>query len=86
MEEDTLYLDEVEVVTTDDEDRMAELDLSDRDMPNGYYIHDKNTEKLSFKLTDETVYTFTDYHLLFVEDPDSDRLYSTTDKEDLFSI
>ncbi len=82
LEENTLYLDVVEVITTEDKDRIAELDLSDRDMPNGYYIHDQDTETKSFELTDETVYTFTDYHLLFVGKPDSDRLYTTTKKED----
>ena len=50
LKENTLYLDEVEVITTEDLDRITglklhepnrivELDLTDRDMPNGYYIH-----------------------------------------------
>ncbi len=82
FEGNTLYVDEVEVITTEDKDRIAELDLSEGDMPGEYYIHNQGTETKSFELTDETVYTFTDYHLLFVEDPDSDRLYTTTKKED----
>ncbi|MPN06907.1 hypothetical protein SDC9_154164 [bioreactor metagenome] len=36
----------------------------------------------SFELTDDTIYTFTDSNLLFVEDADSNRLYTTTKKKD----
>lgn len=79
---DILYLDEVEVITTENKNRIAELDLKDSDMPNGYYIYNPSNEKTSFELTDKTSYTFTDYHLLFVENPDSDRLYTTTSREE----
>ena len=93
LENDTLYLDPVEVITTKegdritglnlhDPDRMAELGLQDEDMPNGYYIHDLNAESVAFELVDGTVYTFTDMNLLFVEDAESDRRYSTMDKEE----
>lgn len=81
LEGNTLYLDEVEVITTEDKDRIAELNLKDVDMPNGYYIYNSSTETTAYELTDETTYTFTDYHLLFVENPDGDRLYTTTSKE-----
>ena len=49
--------------------------------PYGYYIHNPSPETISFELTDQTVYTFTDYHLLFAEEPDGDRIYTTTEKE-----
>ena len=78
----TLYLDEVEVIKTEDKDRIEELELKDSDMPNGYYIHNPSNEKSSFELTDETSYAFTDYNLLFVENPDGDRLYTTTNKDE----
>lgn len=90
---DTLYLDQVEVITSKeadritglnfhDPDRIAELGLEVGDMPNGYYIHDLNAESVAFELVDGTVYTFTDMNLLFVEDAESDRRYSTMDKEE----
>ncbi len=93
LEDDTLYLDRVEVITTEEGDRitglgfynperMAELGLQDEDLPNGYYIHELNEESLAYELSDETVYTFTDVHLLFVENEESDRRYFTTDKEE----
>lgn len=81
LEENILYLDEVEVITTEDKDRIVELDLKDEDLPNGYYIHNRGKETILFELTDETVYTFIDYQLLFVEEPSGDRLYKTTKKE-----
>lgn len=81
LEENTLYLDEVEVITIEDKDRIAELALKDGDMPNGYYIHNPSTERKSFELTDKTAYTFTDFNLLFVEDAEGDRLYTTSKKE-----
>lgn len=81
LKENTLYVDEVEIITTEDKERIAELDLTDGDMPNGYYIHNPSTETVSFALQDDTTYTFTDFHLLFVEDPDGDRVYTTTNKD-----
>ncbi|MDR7855409.1 M56 family metallopeptidase [Tissierella sp.] len=78
----TLYLDEVEIITREDKDRAAELDLKDIDMPNGYYIHNPSNGKTSFELTDETSYSFTDYNLLFVENPEGQRLYTTRNREE----
>jgi hypothetical protein len=78
-DEDTLYLDEVEIITVQDVARMAELGLTiERDMPGGYYINYLGTEIQEFALTDETVYTWTDTAFNFVTNPDGDRRYSTT--------
>ncbi|NEU31931.1 hypothetical protein GN156_14250 [bacterium LRH843] len=82
LEENTLSLDEVEVVTMEDEDWIAELGLDEGDMPNGYYIYNADVEKQTFELTNETTYTFVDYNLLFVKNEDGDRLYTTTKKEE----
>lgn len=82
LEENILYLDEVEVITTENKSRIAELDLKDSDMPNGYYIHNLSKEKTPFELTDKTSYTFTDYNLLFPENTEERRLYTTTNKEE----
>lgn len=89
----TLHVDEVEVITTVDADqilglslhdpkRIEELGLREEDMPNGYVVHHPDAETLSFELTDETVYSFTDVQLLFVEQADGNRHYETTNKED----
>ena len=83
IEDNTLYLDEVEIVTTEDTDRITELGLTiENDLPSGYYIHNPIIETVSFELTDDTIYTFTDFNLLFVENADSNRLYTTTKKKE----
>lgn len=93
LEKNTLYLDEVEVITTEslaqmlglnlyDPDRIDELELTTGDMPNGYYIHNPSTETVSFELTDDTIYDFTDHQLLFVEHADGNRHYRTTKKDE----
>lgn len=89
---DILHVDEVEVLTTEetarllklplyDPERLEELGIGEANMPNGYYLHDPGSDTMSLELAEDTVYTFTDVHLLFVEEADGDRLYTTTDKE-----
>ncbi len=83
IEDNLLYLDEVEIITMEDKERIEELDLKQNaDMPNGYYIYNADIEKQTFELTDETTYTFVDHNLLFVKNEDGDRLYTTTKKEE----
>lgn len=78
--DDQLYLDEVEIITPQDQERIKELGLIEgNDYPNGYYIHNPVVENKSFQLTDDTFYGFTDYELLFVKDADSNRFYETTE-------
>ncbi len=79
IEGDTLYLDKVEIIERVDTDRIAELNLDpDFDLPNGYYIYNKTAESVPYELTEDTVYTFTDFELLFVDEPDSNRFYEST--------
>ncbi len=83
MEDNLLYLDEVEIITMEDKERIEELELKQNaDMPNGYYIYNADIEKQTFEITSETTYTFVDYNLLFVKDEDGDRLYTTTRTEE----
>lgn len=83
IEDNTLYLDIVEVITLEDIERIAELGLNQQDdLPNGYYIYNSNTEKDMYDLMDETVYTFVDLNLLFINDESDDRSYTTTKKEE----
>ena len=66
IEDNTLYLDMVEVITLEDIERITELGLNQQDdFPNGYHIYNSDTEKDTYDLTDETVYTFVDSNLLF---------------------
>lgn len=83
IEGNALYLDKVEIITLEDVERIKELGLIQQsDLPNGYHIHNPDIEKVTYKLTDETVYNFVDFHLLFVTDEDEDRAYTTTKKEE----
>ncbi len=83
IEDNLLYLDKVEIITLEDKERIEELKLDQNaDMPNGYYIYNADMEKQTFKLTNETTYTFVDYNLLFVKEENGDRLYTTTKKEE----
>jgi hypothetical protein len=69
-------------VRLNDRERMAELGLTEGDFPNYYYIHSLSNEMSSYELTDETVYTFTDINLLFVDDENGSREYSTTNVDE----
>ncbi len=82
IEDNLLYLDEVEIIRMEDKERIEELGLKDTDMPNGYSIYNADVEKQTFELTKKTTYTFVDYNLLFVKEEDGDRIYTTTKKED----
>lgn len=83
IEVNTLYLDKVEIITLKDVDRMEELGLTQQsDLPNGYHIYNPDTEKETYELTDETVYNFVDANLLFINDEDGNRSYTTTKKEE----
>lgn len=74
-----LYVDEVEIITSEDERRIKELGLDqDADMPEGYYIYNADTEYREYELTDKTTYTFVDVNLLYIAEEDGDRVYTTT--------
>ena len=51
------------------------------DMPNGYYIYNMSTDKVSFYISEETEYNFLDWGQDFVTEGE-DRNYSTTDIEE----
>ena len=61
IENGRAYLDEVEIITAEDGDRIKELGLnSEFDLISGYYIHNEREETTVYTLTDETVYRFLD--------------------------
>lgn len=84
FEGDELNVDQVEIITPEDSDRVLALGLLDTDMPNGYYILNTGDETSRYKLTEQTVYSFVDFNLLFVgeEQADGDRRYETTDRDE----
>ncbi|MBE6022435.1 MAG: hypothetical protein E7231_04260 [Cellulosilyticum sp.] len=83
IEKDKLYLDEVEIIIGEDQERIKELGLvEENDLPNGYYIHNLEVQNESFQLTNDTIYGFTDDELLFVKDAESNRFYETTNLEE----
>lgn len=82
---DTLYIDEVEIITRDDKERIKELGLiENRDYPSGYCIHNVTKESDTFKLTKDTLYQFRDLELFFVKDAEGSRIYETTDVEEFY--
>lgn len=81
IEKNTLYLDEIEWITDEDEDRIKELELNQDDMPNGYYIYNPSSDTVSFEVNDKTVYNFIDWGNDFVGTSE-DRNYSTTNQEE----
>lgn len=59
IEENTLYIDPVELIETGDTERIAELNLDEQaDMPSGYYFYNSDDELLSFQITEKTQYHF----------------------------
>lgn len=81
IKDNIIIVDIAEYVTSEDAERVAELELTDADMPDGYYINNEETELEEYILTEETVYNFIDWKNDFVEEG-ADRDVSTTNKED----
>ena len=72
---DTIEVDIAEYITDEVTERMRELDLTEGDMPDGYYIYNPDE-------TTETNYTFIDWGRDFVDaDLYEDLLISTTSRE-----
>ena len=81
VKEDVIVIDEVTYITPEDTEKIEELKLTEQDLINGYYIHNPEEILTEYKLTDETVYNFIDWHNDFVEEGE-DRNYSTTKREE----
>lgn len=83
IESYTLYFDEVEIVKAEDKERLKELGIKDSEMVTPYIIINETQEEETFKLTNETEYTFTDFDKKPdpEKDADTSRLYTTTSKD-----
>ena len=83
IEDNKVYLDEIEIITDKDTNKMEELGLTvENDLPNGYYFYNPSNETTMFELSDQTLYTFTDFDLHFVKEEEGNRIYETTRKEE----
>ncbi|MGL4346168.1 MAG: hypothetical protein ACRCTE_13300 [Cellulosilyticaceae bacterium] len=69
-------VDPVELITTEQDERMNTLGLMPSDFPNGYYIYNEVEDLTSFSLTEDTSYNFTDVGLIYSQDEEN-RFYTT---------
>lgn len=76
--ENSITVDVVEFITSDDTARMKSLELTEEDMPDGYYIYNSEQETVTWELTARTVYTFIDWNGDFTGS-DCPEKYTTTD-------
>ena len=82
IKDNEVYFDEVEIIQREDKERIAELGLDESDYPSGYCILNQEKEEVIFKLTDKTEYIFTDVYGYFVDDEQSNKLYTTTKRDE----
>lgn len=59
--EDSITVDIVEYIDEDDKRRLKELRVTERDMPDGYYIHNPDGELTTWKYSEDAVFTFIDW-------------------------
>lgn len=86
FEDDKLLFNELEIVELDDRKRIEELALKEEDLIGGYAIVDEDKEEKVLEFADTVFCTFTDSDMRFVKEEMGDRLYSTTDKEEIKEI
>lgn len=82
IKDNTLHFDQIEIIEIDDKERIKELDLDEKDMPNGYAIINEVQEERTYELIDKVEYIFTDVKLNFIEETEGDRVYTTTKKDE----
>ena len=81
IKDNVIVLDTVEFITDENADRITELNLTELDMPDGYYINNTEIEAEEYMLTETTTYGFIDWKNDFVEEGE-DRQFFTTNRED----
>ncbi len=75
---DSITVDTVEFIEAVDTDRITELELTEADMPDGYYIFNPSKELTTWKCNADTVFTFMDWHIDFTKG-DCPQEYTTMD-------
>lgn len=81
MTENSITVDVIELVTSDNAERVDELGLTEADIPDGYYIYNPEQETVIWELNEQTVYTFIDWNRDFTGSDDS-KEYTTMDAEE----
>lgn len=86
IEKNTITLDPVEYITSDDTERIAELSKQGVNtyMPNGYLIYNPNEVNIKFTLTEDTVYNFIDWGREFADENAENPSIYNANKEDFF--
>ncbi len=79
LETDMFHLDPIEWITEDNEERIKQLNLSEKDMPNGYYIYNPYNYPHTFEVNKDTEYSFINWSGEF----GSERNYKTKDMKEL---
>lgn len=81
LDTELFHFDRAEWVTSSQEERMNELNLSDADMPNGFYIYNPKHYLDTFIVNE-----YTQYHFM-KKAKESDELneYTTTDRNEFYS-
>ena len=82
IKDNNIYFNEVEVVEWQDQKRVKELGLNEKQMPNGYIIINKNKEIEVFQLAHDAKFIFTDVNHLFVKETDGNLRYTTSNIEE----
>jgi len=80
MTDSTVTVDVIEFITSENTERVKALDLTEGDLISGYYINNPDTKTITWKLDEQTVYTFVDWGGDFTESGDP-GIYTTTDRE-----
>ena len=79
-----IELDRVEYITDEDSDRLKELNLTEHDLPDGYYIYNPDHETETLSLSPDTMYTFIDWGRDFIDSDEFEDLYISTTSKALF--
>lgn len=75
-----VVLDKVEFITLADAERMAELELTEANFPNGYYIYDADDNTEEYTLADGAQFNFIDWNRDFIEEDAEEINVSTNDR------
>ncbi len=86
IDKNTITVDPVEYIASDDTERIAELSKQGVNtyMPNGYLIYDPYEVNIKFALTEDTVYNFIDWEREFADENAEDPNIYNANKEDFF--
>ena len=79
VKDNELLVDDIKFIDLSDKYWIDYLKLTEKDMPNGYYIYNPSDTKLTFALNEETRHNFYDTGALFISEDSENRMYTTKD-------